>query len=168
MKFLKDKKFWMWYCILWIITVPLTIALFGVAVGLIAGLFGLLVGLSVTAIALAISIIVTLFSLFVTGVALIIGGAGLVGFSIYWAIFDSLTHGFINIGLGIGAFGVGLVLTLGMVALYKAMFGKKALSNKTVNIILILSAVLIVVGGAIFTYAFYQSSWNVDYLGYSF
>ena len=168
MKFLKSKTFWFWYLVLWVVTIPMTIALFGAATGLFIGLLAACFAISLS---FFVTVFSVLISLIATAAGLIIGGIGTMFFSIWIMFCRDAVQGIINFGLGMSALGLGILLSWVMFGVVRYFVAKQDISDKTKKLIKLTSIIaltLFVVGGVIFTIAFAHSGWDINKLGYNF
>jgi len=169
-----NKSFLIFYFSAFVITFPLTAALFGVVVGLVSALFAVVVAILAT----VLSIVITILAI---GISFILAGPVGVGFGVINLINGHTDTGMAQIGIGLVLFGVGVIFLFLLrilrylrIALFvkktnKATRYKSLGRGKTFRIIIaVTSLICILVGGAIFTYFFYQAGWNTDFLNNNF
>lgn len=150
---LKSKRFWYWYAVLWIFTVPVSIAV-------ICAAFGVTIGVLVT-------IFAVLLSLCITAVALCLGGVAMP----FCLPFMKGANVGVGLGLSLAGVGIGIYLCMMLVFLWRFVFQNKPLSpkwRKAVLILAIVAGALAAVGGVIFVISFAVAGWNVEAMNFSF
>jgi len=159
---LTSKRFWFWYLIFWVITVPLTIALAGTVLGVVIGVGGAAIGIAVGVFATVFSVTVALVA---TAFALVVAGLSTICLGLWWMFFKNLLMGVINFGLGLAAFGFGVLLSLGICFVVRRLFKKPPTSPKTqkfAKVMVVISLICAVIGAVIFTIGFAVSGWDVE------